>query len=136
MGALHKSAASIGFFGDDLNPAEITAALGAEPDVGVRKGGLWKTASGTEKLAARGYWRIEGQRCEPGDLDGQINDLLDRLSDNFTAWRSFSERFRGRIFCGLFLASGNEGLTLRSDTLARMGERGLLLDIDIYGSDA
>lgn len=31
MGTLHKSAATIGFYGDDLNPAEVTAALGAEP---------------------------------------------------------------------------------------------------------
>jgi hypothetical protein len=135
MGALHKSAASIGFYGDDLDPAKITAALGAEPTVGTRKGGRWKTKSGVEKLALRGLWRVEAERCEPGDLDGQINDLLDGLSNDLTAWRSFSQRYRGRAFCGLFLASGNEGLTLRSETLARLGERGLLIDLDIYGLD-
>ena len=135
MGILHKSAASISFFGDDLDPAEITAALGAEPTVGVRKGGHWLTKSGAEKIAPRGSWRMEAERCEPDDLDGQINDLLDGLSNDLPAWRSFSQRYRGRAFCGLFLASGNEGLTLRSETLARLGERGLLIDLDIYGSD-
>lgn len=135
MGPLHKTDASISFHGDDLDPAEITSALGAEPTVGVRKGGLWRTTSGVEKVAWQGSWRIEVPRCEPGDLDGQINDLLDRLSNDLPAWRLYSQRHRGRVFCGLFLASGNEGLTLRPETLVRVGERGLLIDLDIYGLD-
>ena len=135
MGALYKSAASIGFYGDDLDPAEITIALGAEPTVGVRKGGRWFTDSGTEKIATRGSWRMVAERREPGDLDGQINSLLDGLSDDFEAWRLFAGRYRGRVFCGVFLASGNEGFTLRSPTLARIGERALVIDFDVYCSD-
>jgi hypothetical protein len=133
MGILHKSAASIGFYGDDLDPAEITSALGAEPTVGVSKGGQWKTRSGTVHVAPTGSWRVKAERREPGDLDGQINDLLDGLSDDLVAWRSFAQRYRGRAFCGVFLGSGNEGLKLRSETLTRLGERGLLIDLDIYG---
>jgi len=135
MGVLHESAASIGFYGDDLDPAEITKALGAEPTVGVRKGGVWHTKSGAEKTARQGSWRVEAERCQPGDLEAQINDLLDRLSDDLPAWREFAQRYRGRVFCGLFLASGNEGLTLHAPTLVRVGERGLLIDLDIYGPD-
>lgn len=135
MSVLHKSAVSLGFFGHDLDPAAITRALGGEPTVAVRTGGRWRTSSGAEKTALRGQWRIVAKRCEPADVDGQINALLDALSHDLVAWRSFSERYRGRIFCGLFLATGNEGLTLASDTLARLGERGLLLDVDIYGAD-
>jgi hypothetical protein len=133
MGSLHKTAASIGFFGDDLDPVEITTALGAEPTVGVRKGGVWHTKAGAEKVASQGSWRVEAERREPGDLDGQINELLDGLSNDLPAWQSYSKRYRGRVFCGLFLASGNEGLTLRSETLARLGDRGLVVDLDIYG---
>ena len=68
MGGLHKTAASIGFFGDDLDPVEITTALGAEPTVGVRKGGVWHTKAGVEKVASQGSWRVEAERREPGDL--------------------------------------------------------------------
>lgn len=127
--------ASIGFYGDDLNPAELTEAFAVEPSVGVRAGEPWRTAKGAEKIARRGSWRIRAERREPGDLDTQINELLDRMSEDLQAWRLFSERYRGRVFCGLFMASGNEGLTLRSDTLGRLAERGLLIDLDIYAPD-
>jgi hypothetical protein len=101
----------------------------------VRKGGVWRTKIGVEKVAAQGSWRIVAERREPADLDGQINNILDGLSKDLTAWRAYSLRYRGRVFCGPFLASGNEGLTLQSETLARLGERGLLIDFDIYGME-
>ena len=135
MGSLHKSAASLGFYGDDLDPDEITAVLGRKPNVGVRKGGRWLTSKGAEKIAHTGSWRLVADQCDPADLDGQINSLFDRMTDHLPAWHSFVGRYRGRVFCGLFLASSNEGLTLRSETLVRIGERGLLLDFDIYGQE-
>lgn len=135
MGILHESSVSIGFFGDDLDPEEITAALGAEPTVCVSKGGQWKTKWGAGQTAVTGSWRIKAERCQPGDLDRQINCLLDGLSSDLLVWRYFAERYRGRAFCGLFLNSVNEGLTLRAETLLRLGERGLLIDLDIYCLD-
>ena len=135
MTILHKSAASLGFYGDDLDPAKITALLGGEPSAGVRKGGIWLTSLGAEKVAHTGSWRLIADRCEPANLDLQISWLLNGLTNELGAWRSLSERYRGRIFCGLFLASGNEGLTLQPETLVRVGERGLLIDLDIYGQD-
>ncbi len=103
--------------------------------MGVQKGGTWVTKTGVEKVARTGSWRLETERCEPADLDGQLNTLLDQLSNDLPAWRDFATQFRGRAFCGLFLDESNEGLTLRPETLARLGERGLLLDLDIYGQD-
>ncbi|MFD1951951.1 DUF4279 domain-containing protein [Sphingomonas arantia] len=101
MSTVYKSAASIGFFGEDLDPVEITTSLGAAPTVGVRKGGVWRTKAGAEKVALQGSWRMEAERREPGDLDDQINELLDGLSSDLRAWRSYSKRYRGRVFAWL-----------------------------------
>lgn len=132
MGIPESSAASIGFYGDDLDPAEITRRLDCKPTVGVAKGGTWTTKMGAEKTARTGSWRLLADRRSPADLDGQIRQLLSAMNDDLEAWKSLAGRFRGRVFCGLFLASGNDGLTLRPETLLMIGQRGLVLDLDIY----
>ena len=132
MGTPGSSAASIGFYGDDLDPSEITRQLGCEPTVGVAKGETWVTELGAEKLARTGSWRLVAERLVPADLDAQIALLLSAGNDDLEAWRSLAGRFRGRVFCGVFLSSGNDGLTLRPETLLKIGQRGLVLDLDIY----
>lgn len=132
MGTPDSSAASIGFYGDDLDPSEITRQLGCEPTVGVSKGGTWITEMGAEKIARTGSWRRVAERRTPADLDAQIGLLLSVMNDDLEAWRSLAGRFRGRVFCGVFLASFNDGLTLRPETLLMIGQRGLVLDLDIY----
>ncbi|TAL32592.1 MAG: DUF4279 domain-containing protein [Phenylobacterium sp.] len=132
MGRLRETAASLRFFGDDLDPQEITLRIGAPPTIGVRKGGVWLTSRGVEKIARTGSWRLQVDRRQPGDLDGQILELLSRLTSDLETWRELSARYRGDIFCGLFLESGNDGSTLSPATLAAIGLRGLELDLDIY----
>lgn len=132
MGIPHASAVSIGFYGDDLDPSEVTRQLGCEPNVGVAKGGTWITAAGTEKVARTGSWRLVAERRAPADPDAQIGLLLTAMNDDLEAWQSLAGRFRGRVFCGVFLASGNDGLTLRPETLLMIGQRSLVLDLDIY----
>ena len=135
MGAIHTTSASLGFYGDDLDPDEITAALCGVPTVGVRKGQPWVTDLGAEKVARTGSWRVVAERSCPGDLDRQIAGLLEHLTDDLAIWNDLAGRFRGRLFCGLFLKAGNEGATLKPETILAMGARGLLLDLDIYGAD-
>lgn len=87
------------------------------------------------KIAVRGSWRIKAERQSPGDLDRQITSLLAPLSKDFDSWKDLSSRFRGRLFCGLFLEEGNEGISLSPETMSMIAERGLLLDLDIYAPD-
>ena len=73
MSEIHKTAASLRFFGANVDPDEITALLGHPPTVGARANGVWHTHNGTPKTARRGFWRREVERVSPGDLDGQID---------------------------------------------------------------
>ncbi|WP_339703457.1 DUF4279 domain-containing protein [uncultured Sphingosinicella sp.] len=136
MGELYRTEVSLGFYGDDLDPDEITERLKCEPTVGVRKGGTWLTPLGKEKVAHTGSWRLNAKTSSPGNLDHQINSLLDRATGDAATWQSFAGRFRGVIFCGLFLETENEGIDIQPETLFRMAERGLKLDLDIYGRSA
>jgi len=132
MGELRQTSASLRFFGDDLDPDEISAALGAEPTVGVRKGGVWSTSRGVAKLANSGSWRLHAERRTPGDLEGQVAGLLEPLTSDLNVWKTLTRRFQADIFCGLFLATGNDGASLSPQTLLAIGARGLSIELDIY----
>jgi hypothetical protein len=36
------------------------------------------------------------------------------------------------VFCGIFMAGGNDGLSLSANALLALGQRGIELDFDIY----
>jgi hypothetical protein len=133
MTVLARSAASLRFFGDDLVPDEVSALLGALPTNCEIKGGQSQPNAGGRTFTARtGSWRLRVDDRRPGDLDGQILELLGKLTSDLGVWRELAERFRVDVFCGLFLDEGNEGISLAPSTLHALGERGILLDFDIY----
>jgi hypothetical protein len=39
------------------------------------------------------------------------------------------------VFCGWFVNEGNEGVEIEPHALRALGERGIKLDLDIYGPD-
>jgi len=81
-------------------------------------------------------WRLGATKRAPGNLDAQIDEILSKLSSDMAVWKRISERYHVDLFCGLFLAGGNEGLTISPKSLADLGNRGIELGLDIYGGDA
>jgi hypothetical protein len=132
VASLSKTAATFRVFGDDLEPDEITKLLGKKPDRAERKGEERLTPNGKKLIARTGSWRIKVERRAPGDLDGQIAELLEGMTDDLSAWQQVTSRFQVDIFCGLFLEGTNEGLPISAASTALLGSRGISLDFDIY----
>ena len=59
--------------------------------------------------------------------------MLDGLTADLAVWQELTTRFRADVFCGLFMDESNEGQSLSPHTLKALGERNLMLDLDIYG---
>ena len=85
------------------------------------------------RIVKSGLWRLNASRREPENLDGQVQEILARLTDNLTVWTDISRRFEIDLFCGLFMKETNEGLTISADVLAALGQRGIEIGLDIYG---
>ena len=83
MAQVKRSAASLRISGDDLQPSEITRLLGCDPSAAQAKG---ETIIGRNTDSARivstGMWRLFASKREPEDLDGQIAELLSKLTDD------------------------------------------------------
>jgi len=80
VSALHESHATLRFFGDDLDPDEVTALLGGPPTHATRKGDLRCVRNGREVRELRGSWRCSADPRIPGDLDGL--DIYGPLAGN------------------------------------------------------
>jgi len=129
---LSQTAASLAVIGDNRDPEKVTRVLGKSPDVARRKGQTWLSRKGSPLQAHTGIWQVMTARREPGDLDGQIAELLDGTTDDLTVWLDLSRRFQMFVDCGLSLVTRNEGLMISAPTMALLGSRGIALDFDIY----
>ena len=120
--------------GDELDPAEITRALGVQPDFSARKGEPRASRAGTV-IQRTGMWtRGVRQGAAPAwDLESAVRTLLADLPTDLGVWRELARRHKLDVFCGLFMASENQGTDLSAATLLALGERGLMLRFDVYG---
>ena len=134
MAFVDKTAASIGFHGDDLDPDEITRALG-QPSWAAKKGDILLSPSGEKITSPSGIWLLEVEEAEPEELDRQISDMFASLSDDLGIWKDLTARYQAKISAGLFLSRYNEGLGISPKTLSAIGARGLQLDFDIHGGN-
>jgi hypothetical protein len=136
MTALKETAASLRFFGEDLDPEVISDALGRKPEAYEIAGVPIQTSSGATRIPKRGSWRCRAARCQPGNLDSQIDELLSGTTQDLMIWRELTSRYTADFFCGLFLKEENEGLPISAETIRKLAERGLKLDLDIYGPES
>ena len=104
MGTVGQSALSLRFFGDDLDPQEVSDLLGAQPTSSYRKGDVrTRTRSdgvvvrtapdGSEGIRKYGMWNMNAAPQEPADLDGQIYEIFGQLTDDLAVWRDLTSRF-------------------------------------------
>jgi hypothetical protein len=133
MAKLYRSRASLRLFGEDLEPEEITRLLCCIPTSSQKKGEIIRhRTNGDEHVAPYGKWLLNEDECCPGDLDGQIQRLLARVSADLSVWHNLVSRFRTDLFCGIFVQQWNEGVSLSPEVLAALGSRGIKIDFDIY----
>lgn len=80
-------------------------------------------------------WRLEATEREPADLDSQVSDILSKLSPDLNTWKEITSAYDADLFCGFFMDQPNEGLEISPASLAALGNRGLILSLDIYSEE-
>ena len=136
MPALERAVACLRISGDDLIPDDISQRLGASPTHAQSKGEVIPIGtSGRSRIARTGLWMLSANDTSPENLDGQVAELLGRLSADLSVWRSLSKQFNIDLFCGWFMGGSNEGIEIAPATLLALGERGIRLGIDLYAPD-
>jgi hypothetical protein len=133
MSELWRSVAALRIFGETLQPDEITRLLGSPPTRSNLKGDVrYRSKEGRETIAKQGMWLLNATDREPEDVDGQVMEILGKLTDDLGVWNSLSQKFDIDLFCGWFMRESNEGLEISPATLAALSARGIKLGIDLY----
>ena len=121
---------------DDLDPDEITAALGAPSTKGRRKGQIVRgRVTGVARETRTGGWILSARHRCPGDLGGPVAGILARLARGLAVRRRMGAAHRGEFFCGPFLTAGNEQVGLAAATLRAAADRGLPFGLGIHRGD-
>jgi hypothetical protein len=130
-GSVDACSVTLRFFGEDLDPDEVTQLLGVDPSGAYRKGDIFRGKK-YDRVQKTGSWRFTIEKLAGVELEDQINELLDQLPSDLGIWRELTKRFEADLFCGLWMKRWNRCLDFAPQTLLKMGERGLILQFDIY----
>lgn len=134
-GPIDKVKVALRFFADDLDPHDVTRLLGCDPTNAHAKGEMVITPSGKGgRPALTGSWHLRSDENESASLEIHITGLLRRVSDDLAVWSRLTANYKSDLFCGLFLADWNRGLTLSEGVLRMVAERGLSINFDIYAN--
>ena len=119
------------FFGDDLDPDALSSKLGAQPTNACRKGDIFR-GKVSERVERTGRWLLNLPEIPGEGFEPQIEGLLRRLTQDLGVWRELTAKYKGDIFCGVWLRNWNRGMCLPPELMAQLAERGLELGLDIY----
>ena len=135
MAAINRTKVTLRISGGDLLPEDISNSLGCVPCRAQERGQEIETSLGKSRIAKIGMWSLFAAEQEPGDLDHQVWEILDQLTDNLAVWHELADNYHIDLFCGIFMESGVEGISLSPESLQMLGERKILLGLDIYAPD-
>ncbi len=136
MANVHKSKLSLRVSGESLVPTEITHLLGASPTFSQARGDSIRVNDGTSVRIARfGMWLLSVNDRSPENLEGQLRELFEQLTDNLNVWRQIQKDYSADILCGLFMQGSNEGFAISTGAMRMIADRGLTIEFDMYGGD-
>ena len=131
----HTYTVGLRFYGDQLEPSEISARLNLQPSHTINQS---QNQSTTRKR--RPFWGYNGQgkegfQAEWESLEDGLEFLLKILISRKADIMAISRQFDGLWWCGHFQTSFDGGPTLSPKLLTEIGSYEIPLRIDNYFSD-
>jgi hypothetical protein len=123
---IDRSTASLRFIGEGLDPNELPKRLEFFPSEEAANP-IVKTKR--EKLIV---WSVSFPESDSRELEQKIEILLSWFTNDINVWKEVSGKYRGEVFCGLFLDGWNRGFELSTELLKKLSDRNLLIGFDIY----
>jgi Domain of unknown function (DUF4279) len=132
-GDVERASVCLRFLGDDLNPLDITAALGVEPTRSGQKGDPVLRPNGEISRHRRtGFWLLQPDLDLNATVAEAIVLLLNILPQDIVAWNSLTDRFQADLICHLTVRGANQGFVLPPEVVQRISRLGISAGFDIF----
>ena len=130
-GEIDKTSVTLRFFGDELEPNELTEKLNFQPTYAHRKGDIVPNKF-KPHIVKTGTWLLAGEKEGERDLEKQILDLFEKLPGDLEIWKDLTKRFEADIYCGAWLKGWNRDVYFSPQVLKQISDKGLHLGMAIY----
>ena len=134
MGSSKWFRASLGIWGEELRPDEITSQLDLKPTRIHIRGE--KKSSRVPLVWKDSYWSLDCPIDSENDPSDHLRWLLDMLEPKAAMVKEISARFRVEIWCGFSSESGQGGFKMDAITLQRIANLGIPMTLDLYPPEA
>ena len=128
-GLVDESRVTLGIYGDDLDPEEISGTLGCVPTSAHRRGDARK--DGVPPWTA-GAWLLMIEGKAPQSPEQLLDLLLSRVPTDPQIWKRLRARFSVRMMFGIFISQWNRGFELTGAAISRLQAIGAEVGFDIY----
>ena len=132
-GPIDDASVSLGIYGDDLDPEEITRILGLSPTSSHRRGDRMRPDGAPFQTGAWGYQVASDDAPEAADL--VLGRLLDRLPSDPALWTGLGQQYDIRIFFCIGFEGWNKGFCLSARNIQRSATLGVRVEFDLYASE-
>ena len=127
-GGIDETHVTLGIYGKDLNPGEISKLLGCVPTHSHLRGE--KRRRGPPAVEGAWVFTVKGESpAEPNEL---LRMLLARIPSGGAFWQELRARFKIRISFALFVTEWVRGFELDPSLLARLAAMGVSVGFSIY----
>jgi len=128
-GPIDEVNVALALYSEELEPEEITLALGVQPTSAHRRGER-RGSSSPPSLSGAWLLKEHGRDAEPAEA--VIDRLLKQLPEDPAVWRNLSIRHKIQFRFGLHMTGWNKGLSIPSKQVTRIAELGASMEFDIY----
>ena len=128
-GSIDEVNVTLAVYSEELEPEEVSRALGVEPTRAHRRG---KGPGPRSPPYLSGAWLLteHGRDAEPAEII--LDRLLRQLPEDPAVWRELRMRHKIQVRFGLHMTGWNKGLSIPLNHVTRIAELGASMEFDIY----
>lgn len=131
-GPIDEVNVTLAFYGEGLEPDEITRILGVEPTRSHRRGDRIGPKS---QPFPKGAWLLTEHGRDAETAEVIIDRVLKRLPEDVEIWRDLRTRYDIQLRFGLHMTGWNKGFSILPEQVTRIAELGASMEFDIYAYD-